>query len=258
MTDLKQIKQVPAVERAFTVIDYISRSPGATFTSIRQELNIPKSSLHTLLNTLVLQGILCTSSGGGYTLGLRLFELGSLAVGRLDIRKEAQPLMHQLVDKVQLTCHLGILEGTESVYLVKVECKQAIVVKSWEGKRGSLIHSAMGKSLLLMIQQDELEELVQKVSFAQHTPSSISSREAFFKHLEIAKHRGWTIDDEEDVHGIRCVGAPVLGIEGQPMALSISGPIDQVPYHRVEELAESVMETARQLSHNLGVRNVPG
>ncbi|GAB7079417.1 IclR family transcriptional regulator [Megalodesulfovibrio paquesii] len=257
MDDPKHTDQVPALARALAILDFVGHKPGATFTLIHTGLGLPKSSVHMLLKTLVAQGILRISTDGGYTLGLRLFELGALAVSRLDVRKEALPLMQRLVEKVQLTCHLGILEGMESVYLAKVECKQAVIVNSWEGKRVSLSTSALGKSLLLGATPQLFEEIVQAMPLTIRTPNSISSREAFAAHLQEARRKGWTIDDEEDVPGIRCVGAPVFGLEGQPVSLSVSGPTNQVPYHRLEELAASVMETARQLSHLFGVRSAP-
>lgn len=255
MNDPKNEYQVPAVVRAVAVLDYLGHRSGASFTTIHKDLGLPKSSALALLKTLVEQGILRVSSEGVYTLGLRLFELGSLAVRRLDIRKEALPHMRAIVDKVQLTCHLGVLDGAESVYLAKVECDQALVVNSWEGKRLHLHSSALGKSLLLVADRDVAERLVAEMPLDRHTKNTITSRDEYLKHLEEARRKGWTIDDEEDVEGIRCIGVPVFGLDKLPLALSISGPLAQVPYHRLDELAGSLMNAARNLEKSLGVTN---
>lgn len=246
--------QVPAIARAMAVLDFISRKPGASFTAIHTELGLPKSSAYLLVKSLVSHGILRVSSDGGYTLGLRLYELGMCAVSRFDIRKEALPLMQKLVDRVRLTCHLGILEGMESVYLAKVECDQAVVVKSWEGKRVSLSSSALGKSLLLAASPEKYNELVSSLPFHRSTPKSITSRKKFLEHMEEARRKGWTIDDEEAEPGIRCVGAPVYGLEDQPVSLSLAGPSNQVPFDRVEDLAEELIGTARELAQIVGLR----
>lgn len=254
MEKAKQSGQIPAISRAVAVLDFVGLKPGCSFTTIHSELGLPKSSAYMLIKTLVSLGLLRISSGGGYTLGLRLFELGALSVRHLDVRKEALPLMRKLTNEVQLTSHLGILEGAEGVYLAKVECNQAIIVNSWEGKRVSLNTSALGKSLLLSAGPELFNELVRTLPLHQATKSSIITREAFIEHIEEARRKGWTIDDEEADAGTRCVGTPVYGIQGPPLSLSVAGPSNQVPYRRMEELAHSLMEVSRQLSHSLGVR----
>jgi DNA-binding IclR family transcriptional regulator len=255
MIDSKNEYQVPAVVRAVAVLDYLGHRSEASFTTIHKDLGLPKSSALALLRTLVDQGILRVSSNGVYTLGLRLFELGTLAVRRMDIRKEALPHMRALVDKVRLTCHLGVLDGAESVYLVKVECDQALVVNSWEGKRVSLHSSGLGKSLLIVADRDMSEKLIAEMPMERRTKKTITSRDEFIKHLEEARRKGWTIDDEEEVEGIRCIGVPVFGLEKLPLSLSIAGPIAQLPYHRLEELAGYIMNTARELEKSLGLTN---
>ncbi len=255
MTDSKKSDQVPAISRAVAVLDFVGHIPGSSFTTIHKELDLPKSTAHMLIKTLVSHGLLRLSTEGGYTLGLRLFELGGLSIQHLDVRKEALPLMRKLTNDIQLTSHLGILEGTEGVYLAKVECDQAIIVKSWEGKRVSLNTSALGKSLLLAASPELFAELIKTLPLHEDTPKSISTREAFSQHIEEARLRGWTTDDEEAEPGTRCVGTPVYGLEGPPISLSVAGPSNQVPYHRMEELAEKLMEVSKQISHSLGVRS---
>lgn len=258
MSDSKSDYQVPAVVRAIAVLDYLGHKPGASFTAIHTDLGLPKSSALALLKTLVAQGILRVSSDGGYKLGLRLFELGSLAVRRLDIRKEAVPHMRRLVDKVQLTCHLGVLDGMESVYLAKVECDQALVVNSWEGKRVHLHSSALGKSLLIVADRELSERVIADMPMDRYTKNTITSREDFVRHLEEGRRKGWNIDDEEDVEGIRCVSVPVYGLDSVPLALSISGPVAQVSYRRLDELATALKDTARELERSLGVTSPAG
>lgn len=255
MAESKKSDQVPAISRAVAVLDFVGHKPGSSFTTIHKELGLPKSTAYMLIKTLVSLGLLRISSGGGYTLGLRLFELGGLSVRHLDVRNEALPLMRKLTHDVQLTSHLGILEGMEGVYLAKVESDQTIIVKSWEGKRVSLSASALGKSLLLAASPELFSELIKIMPFNETSPQAINNREQFLTHLEEARHKGWTTDDEEAEPGTRCVGTPVYGLEGPPISLSVAGPSNQLPFRRMEELAKKLMEVSKQLSHSLGVRS---
>lgn len=80
-----------------------------------------------------------------YYLGLRLYELGNKAAEQYDIKKIALPILEEIRDNTGLTCHLGVLEGDAPIYLLKVESPQAIVIRSWEGKRLSLHSSGLGR-----------------------------------------------------------------------------------------------------------------
>ena len=88
------------------------------------------------MSTLESRGYVRRSGGGDrYELGLRLFELGNRSVSRPSIRSEALPVLRELAAATDQTVHIGILDGSEGVYLAKVESSRPIWLHSWEGKR---------------------------------------------------------------------------------------------------------------------------
>lgn len=111
------------------------------------EFRIAKSSTSSLLTGMVAHGLL-RQEKDKYYLGLRLYELGNKAAEQYDIKKIALPVLEEIRDATGLTCHLGVLEGDSPIYLLKLESPQAIVIRSWEGKRLSLHSSGLGKVLI--------------------------------------------------------------------------------------------------------------
>lgn len=122
--------QVPALDKIVRIYDYLSDKDGATFSQIYQGVGIAKSSTSSLLSGMVAHGLL-RQYNDKYYLGLRLYEFGNKAVEQYDIKKIALPVLAALRVKTNLTCHLGVLEGSSPIYLLKLESPQSIIVRSW-------------------------------------------------------------------------------------------------------------------------------
>jgi DNA-binding IclR family transcriptional regulator len=241
---------VPALMRGFAILDLIARSPGLEFTAIHSRLNLPKSSTHNLLATLCRIGALHLQSDRGYVLGLRLTELGNFAAGQRFLETESLPLLRDLAHAEQLTCHLGVIEGHEAVYLSKIECDYPIKISSWVGKRFPLHCSALGKVLMAWLAEKDLERMLAEISWERHTAQTIADPRSMKTHLDLVRARGWASDDEEHVPDIRCVAAPVFDRSGGVVAaISAVGTVLQMPPARFAMLAPKVIAIAREISH---------
>lgn len=254
MTVTKEQKSVaPALTKGFAILDLIAREPGLSFAAIRDRLGLPNSSCHHLITTLCQVGALQVRSDRGYVLGLRLFELGAMAANQRQLHDLALPMLKRLAQDVELTCHLGVMEGAEAVYLLKVEGNREIRVNTWVGKRLSLHSSSLGKVLLAGLPENELEQILAQVSWERKTPHSIVDPNVFRSHLQTVRERGWAIDDEEDLINIRCVAAPVRDMQGHVVAaISAVGTVLDISQGRFEELATTLCATAQEISQQLG------
>ncbi|WP_428378124.1 IclR family transcriptional regulator [Lichenicoccus sp.] len=136
-------------------------------------------------------------------------ELAGRASHHRGLEREAVPLLRSLAREVRLTCHLGILDGTEAVYLARVPFDSDIVVKSWVGKRFPLHSSALGKVLLAWLPDPELDEMIKLIAFEARMPNTITDAAIFRDHLGLVRKRGWATDDEKQAPDLRCISAPV-------------------------------------------------
>ena len=249
----EQKSVAPALTRGLDILDLIAREPGLGFAEIRDRLALPNSSCHHLIATLCQLGALQVRADRGYVLGLRLFELGANAANQRQLHDLALPMLKKLAQDVQLTCHLGVMEGAEAVYLLKVEGSREIRVNTWVGKRLSLHSSSLGKVLLAGLPEGELGGILEQINWERKTPHSIVDPDAFRSHLQAVRERGWAIDDEEDLINIRCVAAPVRDMQGQVVAaISAVGTVLDISQDRFDELAGALCATAREISQHLG------
>lgn len=251
-------KLVPALVKTEKVLEYISTKKRASFTQIHKDLGLAKSSAYSLLATLEHFQFIRQTPTGEYSLGLKLFSLGNMAVEDFDLRTEARPLIENLAQNVQLTTHLGILQGTEGTYLIKEEIEHILKITSWEGKHIRLLSSGLGKILLAWLPEDALEQILIGSDMTPRTTTTITTPKAMKKELALIRAKGWAYDNEEDGYGVRCVAAPVRGVSGEILgAVSVCGTLHQIPEDRIDILAVDVMDACKHISKTMGYQN-PG
>ena len=86
-----------------------------------------------------------------------------------------------------------------------------------------------------------------------YTPNTMVRQDELARDLQGTQARGYAIDDEESVEGLRCVGAAIRDHAGTPRyALSVSGPKSRMPYPRTEEIGNALMKGAAEISRALG------
>jgi IclR family KDG regulon transcriptional repressor len=246
--------EVPAISRALDILEFLNQNEEASFTEIHVRLGLPKSSTYGIVSTLETRGyIRRIGQDGKYMLGLKLYELGTLAVARLDLRKECQDILRGLARKTDQTCHLGVLDDIEGVYLEKVESSRPVVLNSWLGKRLSLHCTAIGKALLAWQGEARLDSILSRLVLQKHTDRTITEVEQLKNHLLLVKKNGYSLDDEENEPDIRCVAVPVWNITGEVVAaISLSGLTNQLSDERIPELVRDLREAAGVLSARLG------
>ena len=251
---MQESYQVPAVVRALDILEFLSDRKEATFTEIHTGLGIPKSSAYHILGTLTSRGyIRFAGDSFKYLLGLRLVELGTKSSSFIDIRTEALPLLRELAAKTNETCNLGILDGTEGIYIAKLEGSQPIRLNSWEGKRFPLHCTAMGKVLLAWQDEEKWAEMLPKLKLIRNTKNTITELNKLSVHLRHVRKQGWALDDQENEDHVRCLGHPVLSFDGRVLgAISISGLATRFDGKYVQKLNREAKSVARRLSEKLG------
>lgn len=247
---------IQSVDRAIRILEYLADQGGsASLSNVARSLDLNRSTVHGLLTTMRQRGIVTQDGNGHYALGIKLFELGTLAVSRLDLRAIAGPLLQGLVDEFQETVHLVVSDGLDAVYIDKRESPRSMRIISQVGHRLPAYCTAVGKSLLAFKPEDELDELLDDVELEAWTRNTITDKQQLKAHLREVRSRGYALDDEEIYEGLRCVGAPIRDHSGQVVAaLSISGPSVRLGPSRIVEMIPAVVKAAAEISHQLGYR----
>jgi DNA-binding IclR family transcriptional regulator len=247
-----------AVERALAMLEAVSQvSDGLSNAEISRKLNIPKSSASYILRTLEAQGYLTRDAESGkYRVGLKILSLSRGALGGLDVRGVALPVMRHLTHQTGLTCHLAVLDGPDAVYIEKVEPEGFIRMDTWVGRRMRVHATSVGKAIVAYIPQEQLEEILRKSGMEKRTPKTLTTLPRLFKELEKVRAQGYAVDDEENNLGARCVGAPIFDERGSIEAsLGLSGTTQQVSPQTMPRILEALKDAARHISMGMGYRS---
>ncbi len=204
--------RAPAVTRAIAVLERLESSSArhpVTLADLSSALQLPKSSLLTICNSLI-DGGLVRRMGGGYMLGSRLVALSSSYLQNIDEVHEFNAACRQVAPNMEDTIHLASLSGPlEITYLARLDGRSHPVV-SPIGRALPATCSATGKALLAELTHRELlERFVGIKSLPRLTERSITSVADLIAHLNMVREQGYGVDDEETTPGLFCVGMVV-------------------------------------------------
>jgi IclR family transcriptional regulator, KDG regulon repressor len=246
---------VQSVVRALRLIDALGESRGEVgIADLSKRVGLHVSTAHRLLTTLVRQGY-CRQSPetGRYALGSKLFHLGEVCLGQLDLRTLARPFLERLSRETGETANLVVLDDREALYLDKVESPQNLRIFSRIGHRAPLYCTAVGKVLLAFRTPKEHVTLLGKGPLKPLTRHTITSSVRLRRELAQVRERGFALDNEECEEGAYCLAVPVRNAQGRiEAALSVSGPTVRLGRHRLPHLIPLMCRAGDELSAQLG------
>ncbi len=259
MQEARKGAVLQSVDHALAVLEsFDAGNPELGVTALSGRLKLAKSTVYRLLTTLCARGYVYQNPATGkYRLGLKAFEVGSLAVSQLTVREVAVPFLEKLRDATKETVHLGVRDGDSVIYIDKIETLHSIRMYSRIGRRAPLHCTALGKVLLAFAPPAEAARLVPR-GLKRYTPNSIIDPEVLGKELDLVRERGYALDDEEFEEGLKCVAAPLWDYTGAVVASAgIAGPHIRITSDRLPDLIAVVRETAAEISARLGHRLAP-
>lgn len=243
--------KVPAIDKMILLLDYLSKHNVATFTEIHNALALPKSTLSLMLASLVTHRLVKFESNK-YHLGLKMYEYGSAAIQNFNVKSVAHNFLSALVNQLNLTCHLGVLDGDSPIYLDKIESNQLISIKSVVGKKLSLHSSGLGKVLISQLSDEALDSLIPEENLEIFTPMTIPTKTALKQELQEIRKVGYAFDREEGDLGIFCIAMPVFDASHAIIAgVSVTGVTFQMPETRHEEIIQQLREACQKISRKL-------
>ncbi|OLP02925.1 IclR family transcriptional regulator [Mycolicibacterium porcinum] len=232
------------IDRVSLVLDVFDGPGRLTLAEIVRRTGLPRSSAHRILERLVHLRWL-RRDGRDYELGMRLVELGSLALHQDRIHQAAIPLLRDLHRATGLVVHLAVLDGSDVVYLEKIGDQMVAAIPTRIGGRQPAHCTAVGKAILADNPSAEVDLTERKTRF------SISTERQLVTELSKVRAHGVAFEREESLAGFGCVAAPIGPIGGAVAAVSVCGPMSRMTFdHR---LAAPVRMTAMGIWRNAEV-----
>ncbi|MEZ5871940.1 MAG: IclR family transcriptional regulator [Nitratireductor sp.] len=241
------------------VLDIVASSEKPMrFTDILMVSDQPRGTLHRQITNLVEEGLLAINRDHSYELGMTLLKFAAKAWAGNHFRAIAEPHLARLHEATGETVHLGVLRGTEVIYLDKVEGRQAVRMYSQIGNASPVYCTGVGKAAMSALPQDQIEALARTISFRKFTEHTITSPEQLVRELETIRSEGVSYDREEHELGIRCVAAPIWSRDGNFHAgISVTGPAYRVSFEALDQWKELVLRAAQGIMLDMETRLGP-
>lgn len=246
---------VKSVGRAMEVIDLVSTTKnGVGVTQIANQMDINKSSVYRILNTLEEYGFIeQDEESAKYKLGYKFLEISSRLLDSMDLRTEAAPYLKSLEDYTNEVIHLVVYDHGEVVYLEKLEGSETLRMHSKVGRRAPMHCTSVGKAILSHLEENRVREIIERKGLPKHTDNTIIDVGLFMAELKKVKKQGYALDLEENEQGIVCIASPIFDHTEQVIAaLSISGTSLRMSEKRLLDLTGKVKEAGRNISKRLG------
>lgn len=233
---------------------FTSATPELTLSELARRAQVSLPTAHRRVAELVEWGALERAPDGRYRIGLRLWELASLAPRGLGLREAAMPLLEDLYEITRENVQLAVREGTEVVFVERIAGRDAVPVHTRVGGRFALHATGVGLILLahapVDIQQDVLDSPLERYS-----AKTITDAAALRAKLADIRRDGFAVSDGQVTTDALSVAAPINDPDGSIIA-AVSLVV-RAADARPTALAPAVRSAARSISRTLNPPALP-
>jgi DNA-binding IclR family transcriptional regulator len=247
---------VPAVARAVAVMDLLARRrEPLSMANVAAALDLPKSSVHGLCNTLLNFGYLRRADNGALLIGPSVMSLAEAFVASTNVASEFETLWRGAKAAPEETLILSVLNGAEVVYVAVRNGSRPLGLAFTIGMRLPAHLAATGKAMLAHLPPAKLRALFKHEALPRLTGRGPGTFTELQAELSQVRAQGHSIDDEGIREGVVALAAPVFDAAGQPVAgLGVCLNKAQLSTELVERQRQVVVRAAKTLSMRLGAR----
>jgi len=243
--------KAPAVGKAFELLRVVARSrKGLGLSELAAELGYSKSTTHGLVHALIHEGALVQANGGKKLfLGSTVVELAFQSWNYLIINRAAQPILDELRKEIGESVFLGVFNrsNARAIIMATSEATKPLKISSPPGTSISLFAGAVGKVFLAGMEDTRALELIREKGLPKFTENSIVSEKELMRELDRVRERGWALDDEEYIPGVRAVAANIGNLHGLPMAIWVVGFAGNMGENEIEKITRATIKTTEKL-----------
>lgn len=245
--------KVQSVERAVRLLELLAQHTELSLGQLASLAGMHKSTAYRLLHTLMGLGYVAQDEDqGNYRVGLRLVEMGGRAMRSWPLHRAAEPAMERLAESLGEAVNLAVEDNLTMVYVATVDAKNLLRMQLNVGRRAPMHCTAVGKAVLAVdpVRVERLKAV--NAALLQLTPRTLVQWRDLDAELAQVRSRGFTIDDEEQEIGARCVAAAIVDVRGRVRgALGISAPSARLSFERAMEAGPAIVAAAQMVSRHL-------
>lgn len=256
-SDQKPSVSVPAIDRMCLILDLITDTNyPLTSAEIAEKLQLPRSSTHNLLQSLLSKHLVFKDRDNRFHLGSYLLYWA----GKYEKQHSIIDVFHELIVNhpvlLQHTVTLSKVDGKEVVFLACHESPAPLGFTFRSGVRVPAPFSATGKAVLSTYDDDTLNQLFGEQMPKAYTSRSVQQLDVLLKELNEVRKTGISLDDGQLREGMYCLGSCVVDNDGTPLAgMAISFVKQEYDIHR-EAVSQALLSLTQDISARLGVQKL--
>jgi len=259
---MAQPKRVNSMIRGLEILESFTPSDShLTLQELSTRTGLPKTTVHRFLKTLLTMNYVSLDERTkAYCLAPRVMALGFSVLSGMDIRAKALPYMEALSRGTGQNINLAILDRTEMLYIERITVRRIINTNLHVGSRVNCYQTAMGRSHIAFLPNEEYDRLIQELVKDKEAISHIGRRgEKLEEILKEVRNKGYAVNDDEWIPGLHAIGCPVFNGRGEVEAsLNMCCISQMVGFDEmIEKFVPPLMETARKISSVLGFDGTP-
>lgn len=241
----------PTVAKTMAVLEALGGSPaGLTQTEVVHQTGCSVNLVFRVLATLVTLGYVRREEGTRrYVLSGRLLESMQPHHDDRSLVACSLPAMKWLRDESRETVQLMVRNGEQGIVLEQVSGLEAVQVMGRVGMQIPLYSCAPGKAILAWLPAPELAEWLAGTRLRAYTKRTLTTTAAIEADLAVTRGRGYAVDREEGLVGIRCIAAPILDATLRPVAaITVMAPAKRLPQKRMPTIGRWCSEAAAMIA----------
>jgi len=254
---MAESRLIESVGRALDILEMLDAEGELGITEIARKLGMEKSTVFRAINTLRARHYVRQDPDTQkYSNSYKLFEMGHNVARNTGLPKMAFRFLQNLARCSRGAVNLGVRDGDKAVYIDKIENDDTVKVCMKIGQSIPLYCTALGKALLSYLPEWEVKSILSQIKFHRYTETTICNIDDLLADLSEIRERGYSIDDEEHLPGIFCVGAPVFNAKGETIAaLSVAAVVmPRLEPAQIVCLGEAVHRAAEDFTESIGGR----
>jgi len=227
-------------------------TPEISLSELSRTLDIPKSTMYKLLQTMMAEGFLERDmTSGKYRPGRRMQSINHVILTSSELNHKSVPFLRYLARHTGLVAHLTSYEHGDVVWITKNEEYCQLQLYSRVGRRVPAYAPASGKAMVAFLDRNQIHDLLNR-EWKALTPKTRTNKESFITEMERTKNAGFSIQCGEVDLGITSVGVPVFDASSRPLAgISVAGHSSFFGDRKVYEIYLAMKQTAAEIAHDL-------
>lgn len=246
---------IQSVQRAIEILNLFSLSrPRWGIAEMSRATGLAKTTVHNLVQTLVSGGFLIRNAETrNYALGHKIFTLGAVMAGTLDVNRMASGPAHQITAQTGLISRVAVWDGDAALVTLNVSPHQGSSLSQQIGPRVVAYCSALGRALLAYREPAEVDAYFRRWKPASFTARTVTDRKRLLELLNRTRRQGYALNDQELAIGQSAIAAPIFRNGGKPAAaICLTGAPEVITGPRMPELVGLLRSAAAEISRYLG------